>query len=133
MAGVLKAIWDTWKVIGSILGILTAVIAVATYLNLKIEIAEILTLFALAGIFLCVYYTAKRIDEGICMHPGTLADGGSKKKEEAKTSGGGAFAGMIAGGALGLPFGPVGVVIGGLIGALLGNEVERKSETKRLE
>jgi uncharacterized protein YqgC (DUF456 family) len=31
---------------------------------------------------------------------------------------------MIAGGALGLLFGPVGVIIGGILGALIGDQIE---------
>lgn len=39
-------------------------------------------------------------------------------------SGSGALGGMIAGGALGSPFGPAGVIVGGILGGLLGNEAE---------
>ncbi len=47
------------------------------------------------------------------------------KEEEVRTSGAGAFAGMVAGGAIGLLFGPVGVVlVCGILGALLGNWAE---------
>ena len=44
-----------------------------------------------------------------------------------RTSGGGAFAGMIVGGLIGLAFGPAGVIAGGLIGAILGDQAERES------
>ncbi len=54
-----------------------------------------------------------------------------KKEERIETSGAGALGGMVVGGALGLPFGPAGVVIGGILGALLGNQVEY--ESKRAE
>ena len=50
-----------------------------------------------------------------------------KEKEEIRTSGGGAFAGMVVGGLIGLLFGPAGVVIGGVIGAILGDQAERES------
>lgn len=39
-------------------------------------------------------------------------------------SGNGAAGGMLAGGALGIPFGTVGAVIGGVLGGLIGNEIE---------
>ncbi len=38
-----------------------------------------------------------------------------------------ARAGMIAGGAIGLLFGPAGVIVGGIIGAILGNQAEYES------
>lgn len=39
-------------------------------------------------------------------------------------SGAGALSGLVAGGALGAPFGPAGVIVGGLLGGLVGNSVE---------
>ena len=48
------------------------------------------------------------------------------KKEEVKTTGGGALIGMILGGSIGILFGPGGVILGGLIGAILGDEYEKK-------
>lgn len=52
-------------------------------------------------------------------------------------SGNGALGGMIAGGALGLPFGTVGAVVGGLLGGLIGNEIEyrnlKEHERKKLK
>lgn len=41
-----------------------------------------------------------------------------------KPSGAGAFGGLVVGGAIGLPFGPMGVLIGGLLGAVVGNQIE---------
>lgn len=39
-------------------------------------------------------------------------------------SGAGALSGLVAGGALGAPFGPAGVIVGGVLGGLIGNSVE---------
>jgi len=50
-----------------------------------------------------------------------------KEKIETKTSGAGAFGGMVIGGLLGLVLGPAGVVIGGLIGAAIGDQIEREN------
>lgn len=41
-----------------------------------------------------------------------------------KPSGAGALGGMVVGGALGVPFGPLGVLMGGAIGAVVGNQIE---------
>ena len=51
------------------------------------------------------------------------------EEEAIRTTGGGAFAGMVTGCLLGLTFGPVGV--GGILGALAGNQIEY--ESKRME
>jgi hypothetical protein len=56
-----------------------------------------------------------------------------EKGEEVKTSGAGAFTGMIIGGALGLIGGPAGVIIGGIIGGIIGNIVEYEQEKERLK
>ena len=48
------------------------------------------------------------------------------QKEEIKTTGGGALIGMIFGGSIGIIFGPGGVILGGLIGALIGDELEKR-------
>jgi hypothetical protein len=45
--------------------------------------------------------------------------------------GGGALAGLVAGGAAGLLAGPAGVVVGGLAGGLLGNEAEYQNIVDR--
>ncbi|RLI80320.1 hypothetical protein DRP04_08270 [Archaeoglobales archaeon] len=59
----------------------------------------------------------------------------SKKKEEEeeeiRTSGAGALVGMIGGGLIGLPFGPTGVILGGLLGAIIGNQIEYEQERER--
>lgn len=49
-----------------------------------------------------------------------------KKEEEIKTTGAGAFGGMVIGGLLGLIFGPAGVIAGGMIGAVIGDQMERE-------
>ncbi len=54
-----------------------------------------------------------------------------REGEEVKTSGWGAFAGMIIGASVGLLFGPAGVVVGGLIGAAIGNQIEYEQEKER--
>jgi hypothetical protein len=59
---------------------------------------------------------------GNAPHPGT---------DEPKPQGGGAFVGMVAGGALGAPFGPLGVLIGGILGAVVGNQVEYDELNRR--
>ena len=51
-----------------------------------------------------------------------------RREERIETSGAGALGGMVLGGVLGLPFGPAGIIIGGIIGALLGNQIEYESE-----
>lgn len=54
-----------------------------------------------------------------------------KKPGEDKPTGGGAFAGMLVGGALGSTVGPVGTIAGGIIGALIGNQIEYENIQKR--
>ena len=48
-----------------------------------------------------------------------------------KTTGFGAFLGMVIGGLIGLPFGAGGLILGGLFGALIGNELESESVRKK--
>ncbi|RLF99360.1 MAG: hypothetical protein DRN49_04485 [Thaumarchaeota archaeon] len=58
------------------------------------------------------------------------------KEEPIKTTGFGAFGGMIIGGMIGLLFGTIGVIVGGVIGALIGDEWERiqiKERRKKME
>ncbi len=62
-------------------------------------------------------------------NPTTINNPG--EKEVIRTTGGGAFAGMVTGCLLGLTFGPVGVLVGGILGALAGNQIEY--ESKRME
>ena len=50
----------------------------------------------------------------------------NEEKEVIKTTGGGALIGMIFGGSVGILLGPGGVILGGLIGALIGDEYERR-------
>ncbi|MHC1611547.1 MAG: hypothetical protein ACXQTW_08175 [Candidatus Methanospirareceae archaeon] len=69
------------------------------------------------------------LNERLPKKGGNPKEGG--KEERIETSGAGALGGMVVGGALGLPFGPFGIVIGGILGALLGNQVEY--ESKRAE
>lgn len=47
-----------------------------------------------------------------------------RELQQEAPEGGGALAGLVAGGSLGILGGPVGVVIGGIAGGLLGNEAE---------
>lgn len=66
----------------------------------------------------------------------TTTDGGWKANGEREprstqiqvdledASGAGALSGLVAGGALGAPFGPAGVIVGGVLGGLLGNSFE---------
>ena len=54
-----------------------------------------------------------------------------EKKEEIETTGVGALAGMIFGGAIGLLGGFVGVLVCGIIGALIGNHIEYERERER--
>lgn len=54
-----------------------------------------------------------------------------EEEEDVETSGSGAFAGMIVGGALGLPFGPLGIIGGGVAGAIIGDNIERSSRKRR--
>lgn len=51
----------------------------------------------------------------------------SDPEREIRTSGGGAFIGMVLGGFLGLPLGPLGVLAGGILGALVGDRIEYES------
>lgn len=51
-----------------------------------------------------------------------------KEKEEVETSGVGALGGALVGSAVGLAFGPVGVLIAGIIGTLLGNQIEYENQ-----
>ncbi len=50
-----------------------------------------------------------------------------REGEPIKTTGFGAFGGMLLGGAIGLVFGTLGVLIGGVLGAIIGDELERES------
>ncbi|MHC1636071.1 MAG: glycine zipper domain-containing protein [Candidatus Methanospirareceae archaeon] len=54
-----------------------------------------------------------------------------EKGGEIRTTGAGALAGMIVGGAIGLLGGPAGVILGGIIGALIGNQIEYEQEKER--
>lgn len=58
---------------------------------------------------------------------------GEEKEEEIRTSGAGALVGMVGGALIGLPFGPAGVVIGGLLGAIIGNQIEYEQEREKRE
>ncbi len=62
------------------------------------------------------------VDRGIAVR--ILRSNPDDEEEGIKTSGAGTFAGMIVGGAIGLSFGPVGVLICGILGALLGDRAE---------
>jgi len=55
----------------------------------------------------------------------------TSEEKEVKASGARAFAGILAGGAIGLFFGPAGVIIGGLLGAAIGNQLEYNGELER--
>ena len=46
-------------------------------------------------------------------------------------SGAGALGGLVAGGLLGTPFGPAGVIFGGVVGGLVGNAVEYQNLKER--
>lgn len=59
-----------------------------------------------------------RTDGGIWLSPEL------RELQEESPEGGGALAGLVAGGSLGMVGGPVGVVLGGIAGGLLGNEAE---------
>ena len=54
-----------------------------------------------------------------------------KEKEPIKTTGFGAFGGMLIGGAIGLVFGTLGVLVGGILGAIIGDEWERMQIRER--
>lgn len=60
----------------------------------------------------------------------TVADGGSpakrREKDELSPSGAGAISGAIAGGALGFPWGPAGVIGLAVLGAMVGDEWEQR-------
>lgn len=56
-----------------------------------------------------------------------------RELQEETPEGGGALAGLIAGGALGLLGGPLGVVLGGITGGLIGNEAEYQQIVDRYQ
>jgi len=77
----------------------------------------------------------KRIEEKITRvssNPDRNIKEGKKEVEERiETSGIGALGGMVAGGIIGLLFGPGGVIIGGILGALAGNQIEYEDKRRR--
>ena len=135
MVRILDALRTDWGKAGSILALLVFLITVKTSYNLSI--GETIQLFGIS-LLVCMFWLLYRVVQGIdtmqeelpkiCKGTDTMCDGGNESKEKKEeTSGAGAFAGMIAGGALGLPFGPPGVLIGGIVGALFGNRIESES------
>ena len=145
-----------WGIVGVGLSLLT-ITGLMIQLGLsRFEVLQVFTLFGLLILGMVAWsgFTSleerleslgERLEEisgvlrGVGMGQGgseyTL-DGAGRKEEEEKTSGLGAFGGMIVGGLLGLAFGPEGVIIGGLIGSILGDLWEReeiKERKKRLK
>jgi len=55
----------------------------------------------------------------------------TENEEEEKTSGAGAFLGLIIGGLLGLSVGGAGVLVGGIVGGLIGDLIESESIKER--
>lgn len=77
----------------------------------------------------------KRIEEKITRvssNPSRNKDGEKEEEERIETSGVGALGGMVAGGILGLPFGPAGVIIGGILGAIAGNQIEYEDKRRKI-
>jgi uncharacterized protein YcfJ len=133
MGRILRAIENLWVKIGVTLGIFSFLITIAAFFNLsRTELALILLIIITVAIFFAIVYIGREVDDvvkelpSMCRYRVTAQNGGAEEEEEAEVrpSGVGAFGGMIAGGALGLPFGPIGVLVGGVIGALIGNQLE---------
>jgi len=140
MGSLSKAMENTWIRIVTGLGFLGFIARVHDRFGLAITDTLLLMLVILVGVMLLyLIIMAKGIEsldekiQGVCRYNALATNGGKRKEddEEVKTSGAGAFAGMIVGGALGLPFGPAGVIIGGVIGALFGDQIERENEEER--
>jgi len=109
-------------------------------MRFNLEINGMLIVFTLSVLLIFAFYqlslaidirdTLRRIE---AKFPEGTANPNPKDREknENETSGAGALAGMVAGGALGLPAGPVGVVVGGVVGAIIGDELERQNRKKK--
>jgi len=106
--------------------------------QLGISVPEAFLIIIGSGIAMALLRTSeaaeKLAEKGLIIriHNQILPDGGStEEEEEVETSGAGAFAGMVAGGAIGLMFGSAGVIIGGILGAIIGDLLEYEQEEKR--
>jgi hypothetical protein len=97
-----------------------------THVILKVE----LDLALLNGMLLALFVINLRLEIGFRSLEKSLSGKNPSEKDEEPT-GAGAFLGMVAGGALGLPLGPLGVLVGGILGAIAGNELEREKRKKR--
>ncbi len=133
--------------VGLIAGSLTILLFVRELLTLTLgNTLRTAVLIALAGLYLGLSAMERDVEDNIHelqdelnrgfdkvealirareMNEDVKTDGaGEPVREDAGSSGYGALGGMIAVGALGLPFGTAGAVVGGLLGALIGNEIE---------
>jgi len=117
----------TWELMASILSICTSGLLIYLIHSIGRDIEDVKT-----GIDELRIQIRGLVEIGIEQEENCPDNTSGREKERISTSGWGAFAGMIIGAALGLPFGPAGVVIGGLIGAAIGNQIEYEREKERL-
>lgn len=70
-------------------------------------------------------------DENVSSDGGIQLSPQLKELQEESPEGGGALAGLIAGGAAGVLAGPAGAILGGVVGGILGNEAEYQQIVER--
>jgi hypothetical protein len=156
-----KALKQVWQRLLPLIVIFPFIIWIQDYLGLSLsELLSVLTLVAIAILIYLVIVAGRHlgsiegeIGKGFKVmgdkldklthpsKPGNVNPGNpgyshleripTEREPEEKPTGGGAFAGMLIGGALGAAGGPPGIIIGGIIGALIGNQLEYENIQKR--
>lgn len=77
--------------------------------------------------------TLKQIEGDVRDMTADAETDGGVLDEGVKTYGAGAFSGMLLGVALGYPFGTAGVLIGGVVGTFVGEQLEYERRKQRME
>lgn len=76
--------------------------------------------------------TLKQIEGNVQAMATPVEPDGGTLDVEVKTYGAGAFSGMLLGAGLGYPFGTAGVLVGGVIGTFVGEQLEYEHRKQRL-